>query len=159
MKALTITIRKAEILFDVDAATHSFARATETASLRRADALQSDSGDTMNREMVVRFADRRAAELEERLGRFLASTTATAYDVQISGDEAYAFTLYVENAFEDTQLRPLAQDMESYIADGATADWYAANGDGQGAVYAQRLPLVLNRIIGHIVERKFPTRV
>lgn len=159
MKVRTITIPKSEILFDVDAVTHVFTRTTESANLRRADALESDTGDDLNHDIIVRFADRRVAELEERLSHFLATTTATSHSVEISEATSYEFSFYVEDGFEDTQLKPLAEDLESYIAKGVTSDWYMANGDAQGATFAQMLPVILNRILLHIVERKFPTRI
>lgn len=160
MKTRTVTIPKKDIFFDVDAATHVFSRATEAAGLRRADALESDTGDTMARHMLSRYADRRVGELEGDLSRFLTTpeTPVTGAVVAIGTAASYEISLTVEDAFQDELLSPLATAMESYIAHGVTADWYAAAGDAQSSAFLQMMPADLLRIKEHLVKRKFPVR-
>lgn len=160
MKTRTVTIPKKDIFFDVDSATHVFSRATEASGLRRADALESDTGDTMAQLMVTRYADRRVGELEGSLARFLTTplTPVTSAAVAIGTATSYVISLTVEDAFQDELLGPLATAMESYIAHGVTADWYAAAGDAQSGAYLQMLPQDMARIQEHLVKRKFPTR-
>lgn len=160
MKERTITISKNDILFDVDAATHIFAKVNDGKDIRRFDALEADSEDAFNLNVISRHAQRRAAELKERLSRFLktpasAVTFATATIDTVGG---YSFAFYVEDGFQDELMDPLAKDIESYIANGAIADWYADAGDAMAASYLQKIAPIPNRIVSYLVKRKFPTR-
>ena len=159
MKNIVITIPKKDIYFDVDAATHVFAKATESANQQRADAMESDTGDTFTQNIITRFADRRVAELRDRLSHFIGTTTRSSHTVVISTGANYEFTFNVEEGFQEELVTALADDMESYIANGVIADWFTSAGDAQGPVYAQMLPVDLSNVLTYFVKRKFPTRV
>jgi len=160
MKTRTITIPKKDIFFDVDAVTHVFSRASEGNGLQRADAVESDTGDDLNRELITRFADHRASELSENIGRFLSASgsAVSSATVGISTATEYNFSLHVEDAFLDEMMGALADQIEGYIANGVIADWYGTVEDAGAATYAQKLPVFLSRIQSIIVKRKFPTR-
>lgn len=158
MKDITITIPKKDIYFDVDSATHAFAKVTEGTSLHRADNLESDTDDETAKSMVVRFADRRYAELKRLLSRFMKTGTGTTSTVGITTATTYVYTLNLEDAFQEELTADVGQEMESYIANGVICDWYATLGDAQTQAYAAMLPVILNRIIGLIVSRKMPQR-
>lgn len=158
MKTRTITLHKSEIFFDIDAVTHIFSRASEGNGLQRADALEADTLDPTNKAMVTRFADRHVAELKEKLSRFLTTETKTATAPVITTATSYAFSLYVEDAFQDEALDPLGFAMEQYIAEGCIADWYRAAGDPQAASYQQYQGVSLQTALGYLVKRKFPSR-
>ena len=157
-----ITIPKSDIFFDVDAATHIFAQVSEPATgEKRSDALESDSGNDLARMMLTRFSDRRAAELGERLSRFMETPASPVTETVVTMGSAseYEFTLHLEAAFQDELLAPLASAMESYIAHGVTADWYTDAGDAHAAAYLNLLPGDLTLIGTYLVKRKFPSRV
>ena len=135
MKERTVTISRDDILFDVDAETHIFAKVNDGKDPRRFDALESDSEDAFNLNVIIRHAQRRAAELKQSLSRF-----------------------NVEDGFQDELMDPLAKDIESYIANGTIADWYAGAGDAMAASYQQTLAPTKDRIVSYLVKRKFPTR-
>jgi hypothetical protein len=160
MKTRTITISKNDIFFDVDAVTHVFSRANEGQGLQRADAVESDTGDDFNETLITRFADHRASELSESLGRFLApdNSVIATMGSSISTSTSYEFPLKVEDAFLDELMGTLVDQMETYIAEGVVADWYGSVGEPGAAAYAQHLPVILARIKSVIVKRKFPER-
>ena len=160
MKTRTITIMKKDIFFDVDAVTHVYARTTEGGGIRRADSLESDSAEPMAESLLTRFADHRAGELNERLGRFIkaASSPVTSASSVLGNAVSYTFDFQVEDAFQDELLQSLAAAMEKYISHGVTADWYSATGDPLGGVYAQMLPGDMSRIHEYLVKRKLPAR-
>lgn len=163
MKTITITIPKSEIFFDVDAATHVFATASEAqAGPKRSDALEADSADAMRQSMLTRYTDRRAAELAERLATFMNATHPQGNETEkgvLGSSESYQFSLTVEDAFIKELMKPLANSMESYIAHGVIADWYTDAGDGHAASYLQILPSDLSLVMHYIVARKIPSRV
>jgi len=160
MKERTVTISKNNIMFDVNAATHIFAKVNDGKDFRRFDALEADSEDTFNYNVITRHADRRSAELKEMLSRFLksATSTVTSATANISSATGYEFVFNVEDGFQDELMEPMARDIESYIANGAIADWYADAGDAMAASYQQTLAPTRDRIVSYLVKRKFPTR-
>ena len=160
MKERTVTISKNDIFFDVNAETHIFAKVNDGKDLRRFDALEADSEDTFNYNVITRHADRRAAELKERLSRFLKTPTSpvSSSTATISSTTGYSFAFYVEDEFQDELMEPLARDIEAYISNGVIADWYAEAGDAMAASYQQALAPLPNRIVSYLVKRKFPTR-
>jgi len=160
MKTRTVTISKTDIFFDVNAATHIFAKVNDGKDPRRFDALESDTGDTFNNSVVTRLADRRAAELRERLARFLKapSSAVSSATAGMSSATGYEFVFQVEDGFQDELMEPLAHAMEEYMANGAIAAWYAEAGDAMAASYQQTLEPTLARVLSYLVERKFPTR-
>jgi len=160
MKTRTVTISKTDIFFDVNAATHIFAKVNDAKDPRRFDALEADTADTFNNSVVTRLADRRSAELRERLSRFLKtpSSEVTTSSAGISSATGYEFVFYVEDEFQDELMAPLAAAIQSYIANGVIADWYSEAGDALAASYLQAIGPIPNRIVSYLVERKFPTR-
>lgn len=161
MKTRTVTISKNNIFFDVDAATHIFSKVNDGKDLRRFDALESDTTDSFNRLVVTRFADRRAAELRDRLSRFLSAPESEVTSATASintGATGYQYSFSVESEFQDELMASIAQDIESYIANGVIGDWYATAGDAMANSYLQTLPVISSRILDNFVKRKFPTR-
>lgn len=160
MKERTVTISKNNIFFDVNAATHIFAKVNDAKDFRRFDALEADTEETFIANVVTRHADRRAAELKERLSRFLKSPSSavSSATANISSANGYEFVFSVEDGFQDELMDPLARDIEAYIANGTIADWYAGAGDAMAATYQQAIAPLPNRIVSYLVERKFPTR-
>ena len=159
MKTRTVTIARNDILFDVDAATHAFSTANWAKDPRKADSLESDSGDATNLSMLQRFKDHRIAELKDRLSRFLTTETSSSATGAIDTSASVVFSFNVEDAFQDELLAPLAKAVQDYISKGVIADWYKTNGDQQFTAYAQDLQPLYDRIVNYLVSRKFPTRV
>ena len=161
MKIRTITIAKKDIFFDVDAATHLFSRANEAQGLPRTDALESDTDEAFNKNVVTRFADRQFAELSGRLANFgvTPDPPVTAAGTALSTGSDYELRIRVEDGFQDELLEVVAEAAEKYVANGAIADWFLASGDAQGTNYANLQSGDLSRIIYYIVHRKFPARV
>lgn len=159
MKTRPITIPKNDVLFDVDAVTHLFSRAKDTQDVRHSDAIGSDTEEVFDSKIITRFADRRAAELRDIVAKFLVSETSSSATAAISTEDSYVFNFTVEDAFQDELLASLANEVESYIATGATADWFFSVGDQAGNVHAQALPAKVNTIMSYLVSRKIPARV
>jgi len=160
MKERTVTIPKNDIYFDVNAETHIFAKVNDGKDLRRFDALEADSEDTFNVDVITRHADQRAAELKESLSRFLKTPTSavSSFTANISTTTGYSFAFSVEDGFQDELMEPLTREIEAYIAKGTIADWYAGAGDAMAASYQQALAPIKDRIVSYLVKRKFPTR-
>ena len=160
MKERTVTISRNDILFDVDAETHIFAKVNDGKDPRRFDALESDSEDAFNLNVIIRHAQRRAAELKQSLSRFLKTPTSavTFASATIDTNAGYSFAFNVEDGFQDELMDPLAKEIEAYIANGTIADWYAGAGDAMAASYQQTLAPTKDRIVSYLVKRKFPTR-
>ena len=158
MKTRTVTIARNDILFDVDAATHAFSTANWNKDPKKADAIESDSGDATNLSMLQRFEDHRISELKDRLSKFLSSATSTSATGAIDTSSSVVFSFNVEDAFQDELLDPLAKSVQDYISKGVIADWYKANGDQQAVAYGQELQPLYERIVNYLVSRKFPTR-
>ena len=163
MKERTITIAKKDILFDVDAITHIFARANEKGNYEAADALSADSQEVFYSNVITRFADRRVSELKDLLSRFLKPDTSipiSQTDPQGAAlsEGSYSFVFLVEDRFQDELLAPLAHRLESYISNGAISDWFYSVGNSQGPAYGQQLVPMLNEIMTYLTKRKFPSR-
>ena len=127
MKTRTITIKKKDVLFDIDAFTLAYANANIVDDAVRANAVSSETNTTAGTRTFTRLADRRAAEIRTVMDRYISHSTATTSNDMLSTSD-YSFSLSIDDDFEDSLLNPLTTLMHDYIVKGAIADWFGEIG-------------------------------
>ena len=144
-KSRTITIKKNDIFFDINALSLSLTQATG-ADVVKADAISTDSLSATGQRELTRLVDRRAGEIRSMLRKLITTDTASSANDQLSTAD-FAFALTVDTEFDDNQMVPLTALMHEYIVKGALSDWYKNNGiNGAGDSLASELKGIEERI-------------
>lgn len=145
-KSRTITIKKKDILFDMESLSLSLSDVTAVDDVRRKDAMSIDTTSDNGLRDATRLADRRAGEIRSMLRKLVTTATAASTNDQLSTAD-YAFALTVDDEFDDNQMVPLTALMHEYIVKGALSDWYKNNGiNGAGDALASELKGIEERI-------------
>jgi len=155
-KSRTITIKKKDVFFDIDALSLSYAEVSGGDNAVRVDAVSSETDTAAGTRKFKRLADRRAADLNTVMRRFLATVTASSADDQLSTSD-YVYSLTVDDEFEDSMIEPITAEMHDYIVKGALADWFNEIGiKGQHDTLAAEAESAVARIRELIYYRPIP---
>lgn len=125
MKTVKISLKKNEILYDIDALTYKKTEASlQDADIKIRNAVSSDSTENLDGSIISRFADYRDSELREMLMFCLRPNPVPYADNIQEQAPSYEYRLVVDRRFDGNRLRIAAQKMHQYIVMGATYDWY-----------------------------------
>jgi len=131
-KQHTITIKKAELFFDIDKFSLDFSKVSGGDNVRRADRIAFDTSTTNGERTAVRLCDKRMADIRQLLEKFIDTTTSTETNDQLaSGD--YTLAICITTEAEDNIFSPITDLIHDYIVNGALADWYVETGVGVNA--------------------------
>jgi len=131
-KQHTITIKKAELFFDIDKLSLELSEVSGGDNVRRADRIAFDTTTANGERTATRLCDKRMADIRQLLEKFIDTTTAsTSNDQLTTGD--YTLAIRITTEAEDNIFRPITDLFHDYIVNGALADWYAEVGVGVNA--------------------------
>lgn len=131
MKPAKITIWKAEVDHDIDAATFKRTDATSDQSSERSqNAVASDSGENLDGSLIARYRDRRDVRIRERLKFCLKKKAGEVmeYDNTPNLDAAYIYELEVNDTVTPDDIKTAGTKAHEYLVRGALYDWYLGTG-------------------------------
>lgn len=132
IKRRTITLRKSELVTDVNQLTYKYSNKAVEDSVARG-MVESDTQDNLDGTIIARFMKYRDAKLRRFLRHALApEEKETASDVMVI-DEDFVYSLDVREGFSDSMLESMAELMHKYIIWGTLSDWYMHLNEGQMA--------------------------
>lgn len=133
-KDRTLTIRKQELLADINALTYKFSsRVIQGAAAQ--DLVASDTKDNLDGTILNRFMDYRDSRIRKKMKFALA-----VQDVDMANDtmqmaEDYVYHLTLNDLFPDSTLKAVANLIHRYIVWGTLFDWYLNLGLMEQAQY------------------------
>ena len=124
---ISVSITKSELLRDIDRTTHAYAKAIDSQDMKKADAVESDTGDANSLALLGRFLDRRMSELKTLLLRFLQRSSINSIS-DASPEGGYNFSLVFPEDADGASINNLPALMHDYLVKGALSDWYKSLG-------------------------------
>ena len=136
MKTVILHLLKKEIDYDIDArsfkrndASPALAGDSESAE-RIANAISSDSSETLDGSLIVRYRDLRDARLRKALKFCLVKPEHEEYEFSNVPvyDKEYTYKLNLPDEMTSDQIRGIVTRMHEYLVRGTLYDWYTSIG-------------------------------
>lgn len=134
-----IVLHKAPMSNEIDAHTSKFVEAGDGQSVRRDNAISSDSDETLDGSILEQMMRYRDAELRKILEAFLQEEEVYVVDNLVHLEPIFVYNLSLPEDFNDANLGSLATLMHKYIVWGCLFDWYAQLGSAQARAYGSQL--------------------
>lgn len=138
-KERKVTLHKARMSTEIDAHTSKFVEAGDSQSVRRDNAVSSDSEETLDGSIIEQLMQYRDSKLRIILEAFMQEETVLEVDDLIELEPVFKYHLSLPEEFNDANLRALAMLMHKYIVWGCLFDWYAQLGSAQATTYGSQL--------------------
>lgn len=153
-KTRTITLKKKDIFFDIDALSLDLTRVSGD-DVRKSDAVATDTSTITGARTFTRLADKRVADVRQMLKDFLVDVTKTGGDDLLVASD-YVITLDITPEFPDSMLDSIIALAHDYVVKASLADWYTEIGTGPSANLIQLAADSLLRIKELIYQRPIP---
>lgn len=126
-KSRTITIKKADVYFDVDKLSLDYSDIAAADAPVKADRIATETQAAGGERIIRRMCDHRMSDIRQLLQKFITPTNVTTADDTLdTGNWVIGITITTEA--EDNTLASIADLIHDYIVTGALADWYAQLG-------------------------------
>lgn len=155
MKTRTITLKKKDLLYEIDVATYSLADTMSDDAFKTADATRSNTDEALDKRTITRMIDTRVSLMKNRLSKFLVNEDVSSSDNTIT-DGDYVFSFYLEGRFRDELMKSVAELCHKYVIDSVLADWYNSVGNEIFSVYSQKADLDLVEIEKILRKKNMP---
>lgn len=133
---MTITIYSKDILFDVDAETHRFARSLDQKNAELVDNMASDSAEGFDKQVLIRYANLADAEVRKVMWKFLkkaATPATTGNDTLDTSITSYVYALSVSDRRLTNKLPALTQAIHGYLVNSILTNFFIALHQDGGA--------------------------
>lgn len=110
------------------------------------NAIAADNAEAVDGVTIARYVEFRDAQLRNRLQRYLAPVDAHYADDELGPQSKYVYPFLLDERFNDSTLRAVAEYIHRFLVYGALYDWYAQFGSAQAGIYAKEVDGLLDRI-------------
>lgn len=162
-KTITVTLKVAEMVYDVENKTHltGVSRiASETLNYEAGAHMQA-SEDNEHSYQIRRSINNAFAELKVELGEYLSedgSTTNNLIKDEIDNDGELTLAFLMPSNFNNSACDSLGSGLHEYIVDMAIYDWYIITDKADAADYQALAAAALERTKKALYKRERPTR-
>lgn len=148
-KLRTIRIFKPLVYQDIDRITFKHADVSGIPEPSRRDSIASDVHEHLDGAIIERYVEYRHARLCKKLQRVLSDEDVLSANDGLPADEGvFFYKLELNEQFNDSTLRALAEFIHRYLVWGVLYDWYSQFGMQQAAVYGAELKEIEDSISG-----------
>lgn len=130
-KERTIVLHKNEIYNDVEHYTYKLAE-TSVPDVGTRDSLQADTGETLDRYLIIRMADYRITEIRKKIAFALKKMEYSSVYNERNENPDYVFSLVLPEKFDDNRLLTATNIFHQYVVKGTLLDWYRHCGTSVG---------------------------
>ena len=157
-KELTITLNRAELLYDVENKLHLLGINRENGNTPEGVShIQADETDS-NRNEIQRNIQDAIGALHHALHEYLVKIYDTDADNLLEDVDAYIVVLAVPMNFDETVLQPLADLLHQYVVNTCLLNWLLIADKADAAEYATAAAANLKEIDSALAKRKRPLR-
>ena len=138
-KCRRIVLHKAPMEQEIDAHTYKFTEAADMQSPKQANAVSSDTDETLDSSVISRMMEYRDSQLRLLIKGALREEQVYQVDNGQVLVPDFIDNLELSERVNDAALKAVATLMHKYIVWGCLFDWYAQIGSAQARVYGAQL--------------------
>lgn len=158
MKDITITLKKNEILYDIENTTYLVGNSRSTGENFEQVSNMQNSGEGEDRNFVLRSIETAYAEVKRILSRYInEDMDAVNNDLMLATGD-FVLSLNVVDVFNESATESLKGAAHEYIIASALMDWFANVKPDEMTIYQTRKQEASVNLLASLYRKKAPAR-
>ena len=158
MKDVTITLKKDEILYDIENTTYLVGNSRSTGENFEQVSNMQNSGEGEDRNFVLRSIETAYAEVKRILSRYINEDMAAANNELMLATGDFVLSLNVVDVFNESATESLKGAAHEYIISSALMDWFANVKPDEMTIYQTRKQEASVNLLASLYRKKAPSR-
>jgi hypothetical protein len=158
MKTITITLKKDEILYDVENTSYLVGNSRSTGDNFEQVSNIQNSGEGEDRNFVLRSIENAFNDVKRNLSRYIDETKTASNNALMSETGDFILSLNVVDMFNEASTESLKSAAHDYIVSSALADWFANVKPDEMVIYQNRRVEANRGMLSALYRKKAPQR-
>lgn len=158
MKTITITLKKEEILYDIENTTYLIGNSRSTGDNFEQVSNIQNSGEGEDRNFILRSVENAFDEVKRNLSRYVDETKIAANNALMVETGDFVLSLNVVDMFNEASTDSLKSAAHGYIVSSALMDWFANVKPDEMVIYQNRKVEANISMLSSLYRKKAPVR-
>lgn len=158
MKTITITLKKNEILYDIENTTYLVGNSRSTGDNFEQVSNIQNSGEGEDRNFILRSVENAFDEVKRNLSRYIDETKVAANNELMVETGDFVLSLNVVDMFNEASTDSLKSAAHGYIVSSALMDWFANVKPDEMVIYQNRKSEANISMLSSLYRKKAPSR-
>lgn len=158
MKTITITLKKNEILYDIENTTYLVGNSRSTGDNFEQVSNIQNSGEGEDRNFILRSVENAFDEVKRNLSRYIDETKVAANNALMVETGDFVLSLDVVDMFNEASTDSLKSAAHGYIVSSALMDWFANVKPDEMVIYQNRKSEANIGMLSSLYRKKAPAR-
>lgn len=158
MKAITITLKKKEILYDIENTAYLVGDSRSTGENHEQVSKIQNSGEEGDRNFILRSIDTAFNKVKENLSRYIIEVKKSADNDLMLATGDLTLTLNVVDMFNEASTESLKSSAHDYIVSASLRDWFANVKPDEMPIYVARVDSAYRSMLSALYRKTAPKR-
>lgn len=158
MKDIAITLKKEEILYDIENTTYLVGNSRNTGTNFEQVSNIQNSGENEDRNFILRSIDTAFGEVKRNLSRYIDESKLTDSNDLMSAEGNLVLNLKVVDQFNEASTESLKSSVHEYVVSSSLEDWFANVKPDEMPVYQNRKMEAATNMLAALYRKKAPSR-
>lgn len=158
MKTVTITLKKDEILYDIENTSYLVGNSRSTGDNFEQVSNIQNSGEGEDRNFILRSVEKAFNEVKRNLSRYVDETKVASDNALMAETGDFILTLNVVDVFNEASTDTLKSAAHEFIVTSALADWFANVKPDEMVIYQNRKVEANISMLSALYRKKAPSR-
>ena len=158
MAAITITLAKAQLFYDIENITYTVGINRNTGDNFEQVSNIQNNGEGGDRDMMLRSIETGFNEIKRNVNRFVTESTVASTNTFTSETASFVLTLSMPGNFNQASVDSIKSAAHEYIVDHALIDWFTAVKPDEVKIYAEKKAAANLNLLSALYRKKAPTR-
>ena len=158
MAAITITLAKAQLFYDIENITYTVGLNRNTGDNFEQVSNIQNNGEDGDRDMMLRSIETAFNEIKRNVNRFISESTTSSTNTFTSENDAFTLNLTMPGNFNQASVDSIKSAAHEYIVDHALIDWFTAVKPDEVKIYAEKKAAANLNLLSALYRKKAPTR-
>lgn len=158
MKTITITLKKEELLYDIENTTYLVGNSRSTGDNFEQVSNIQNSGEGEDRNFILRSVEKAFNEAKRNLSRYIDETMTASNNALMDETGDFVLTLNVVDMFNEASTDTLKSSAHEFVTSSALMDWFANVKPDEMVVYQSRKAEANTSMLSALYRKKAPVR-
>lgn len=158
MKTITITLKKEELLYDIENTTYLVGNSRSTGDNFEQVSNIQNSGEGEDRNFILRSIEKAFNEAKRSLSRYIDETMTASDNTLMDETGDFVLTLNVVDMFNEASTDTLKSSAHEFVIASALMDWFANVKPDEMVVYQARKAEANTSMLSALYRKKAPIR-
>lgn len=158
MKTITITLKKKELLYDVENTSYLVGSNRSTGDNFEQVSNIQNSGEGEDRNFVLRSIEKAFSEVKRNLSRYIDESQTESDNTLMDETGELTISLNVIDLFNEASTESLKEAAHEYIVSSTLMDWFANVKPDEMAIYKLRQSEAKLSMLSSLYRKKAPSR-